>query len=291
MPELRVRTSLPSAQGGVIDLISGHPLFARAWQGHGHKGVVVCLHGAESHSAWFSDVAAMLQNYHVDCFAYDRVGWGRSPGDMGELSSLHDIYDELCSLIYILREHYDRIHILGMSWGGLYALYAAKHLAPIVNSITAISPGIFLRHPFSRQSLNSSLKELFNTKRLKFNLAYSPEDFCSDPEQIRFVKNDPWRQTSVGPRFVGATLFMQSLIKSPLFKKPSDTLHVLLGDQDRMIHIQKTADFCEERDISFKTISGGHSLVLDHPGEVTKHLIKVDSDCIFQDPLDIKKAH
>jgi len=290
MPQLHVRTELPSAQGGVIDLISGHPVFARAWRGRAHRGVVLCLHGAESHSGWFNLVAGALQASDLDVFAYDRMGWGQSPGDTGELASLHDIYDELCSLIYILRESYDRIHLLGMSWGGLYALYAGHHLLPIVNSISVISPGLFLRFPFDRGSFKYTLLEIMKNRHWRFNLTYLPEDFCSDPKQAKFVEEDPWRLKSVGPRFVAATLWMQSVIRSPLFKRPQGNFYVLLGDQDRMIHIQRTADFCDEKELSFKTLAGGHTLILDNPLEVARHLAKVDGDSIFEEPLELRKV-
>lgn len=291
MPELRVRTELPSANGGVIDLISGHPLFARAWKGQGHRGVVLCIHGAESHSGWFDPLAQELQEVELDAFAYDRMGWGQSPGDNGELTSLHDIYDELCSLIYILRERYDRIHLLGMSWGGLYALYAANHLLPIVNTISALSPGLFLRTPFNRKTIRSSFEELFKNHRWRFALAYEPEDFSVEKNQKHFIDEDPWRQKAVGPRFVAATLLMQSVIRSPFYKKPTENVHVLLGDQDRMICTQKTAEFCEDLNIKYRTLSGGHSLVLDNPLDVAKHLEKIDLDKKERDFVDLKKAH
>jgi acylglycerol lipase len=291
MAEKRMRTELPPAQGGVIDLISGHPLFARAWRGRGHRGVVICVHGAESHSGWFCGLAQELQEVELDAFAYDRMGWGQSPGDNGELTSLHDIYDELCSLIYILRERYDRIHLLGMSWGGLYALYAAYHLLPIVNTISILSPGLFLRNPFNRKTLRTAFDELFKNRRWRFSLAYEPQDFSSEKSQKKFIEDDPWRQKTVGPRFVAATLMMQSVIKSPLFKRPNKNVQVLIGDKDRMIWTQKTVDFCENLDITCRTILGGHSLVLDNPLEVVKHLARIDAEKNDEEPMEFRKAH
>jgi pimeloyl-ACP methyl ester carboxylesterase len=229
----------------------------------------------------------------IDTLAYDRMGWGQSPGDGGELSSLHDVYDELCSLIYILRERYDRIHLVGLSWGGLYLLYAAKHLSPIVNSVIAISPGIYLRKAFGMTTAWESLKNLYFERQWRFELLYQPHDFSQIDKQIKYIENDPFRIQKIGPRFIAATALMQGVLKSRLYRSTSPASmvpQVVLASQDQIVDTQKTLELCEELEFGFRTIAGGHSLVLDAPDELALQIAKMGNNLTDSETNSFKKT-
>ncbi len=294
MPDSQLRVILPKSQGGLVELISGHPLFARCWQGKSNQSIALCVHGAESHSGWFEPLAHAFQRVGIDTMAYDRMGWGQSPGDSGELSSLHDVYDELCSLIYILRERYECIHLLGLSWGGLYLLYAAKHLTPVVNSVIAISPGIYLRKPFGLTTAWDSLKNLYFERQWRFELLYQPQDFSQIDKQRDFIKVDPYRVKKIGPRFIAATALMQAVLKSRPYRSSSSTSsmvpQVVLASQDQLIDTQKTLELCEELEFGFRTVAGGHSLVLDAPEELALQIAKIEKTLPESEASSLKQT-
>lgn len=294
MPESQLKVSLPKPEGGLMDLISGHPLFARCWQRSSHKAIALCIHGAESHSGWFEPLAIALQRSKIDTLSFDRAGWGQSPGESGELTSLHDTYDELCSLIYVLRERYERIHLVGLSWGGLYLLYAAKHLTPIVNSVIAVSPGIYLRKPFGPMTAWNSVKNLFSEGHWRFELMYRPEDFSNNIDRIRFIKEDPWRVKKIGPRLIGATALMQGMIRSPFYRSSLKgslmVPQVVLASGDVMIDSQRTLELCEDLEFGVRTLDGGHSLVLDAPEELAQQIAKIEKQAPEPEAVSYKKT-
>ena len=128
---------------GSVRLSTGQELFTREWQPQDKaRGVVLCLHGVESHSEWFEEVAAELARRGLAAFAFDRPGWGRSAGVRGHLAAYADAVRQVAEVASTLRERYAEVHLAGLSWGGLLALYVALRRGPLFDALTLIAPGI-----------------------------------------------------------------------------------------------------------------------------------------------------
>ena len=113
------------------------PEIAPAVRRNGSRGTVVCLHSsASSGGQWRSLVERLSPGWQV--LAPDLYGYGKHArqDDMGAFT----LDDELKWLAPVFDEAGERFHVVGHSYGGLMALYAALKLGKRVRSITVYEP-------------------------------------------------------------------------------------------------------------------------------------------------------
>lgn len=163
----------------------------------GAKTALVYLHGIESHSGWFAKAATLLRDRGYDVYCLDRRGSGINRENRGFVSGHADSYKtllaDLRTFIQPLRNRYDSVFLVGLSWGGKLALgYGLTHPEDI-RGLVLITPGI---RALVDVSLFTKLRILvFSwTQPLEpIAIPIVPEMFTTTPRYLDFIHRDPLR--------------------------------------------------------------------------------------------------
>jgi acylglycerol lipase len=163
----------------------------------GAKTALVYLHGIESHSGWFGEAATLLRDHGYDVYCLDRRGSGINRENRGFVSGHVDSYktllDDIRAFIQPLRNRYDSVFLLGVSWGGKLALgYGLTHPEDI-RGLVLITPGIRARVDVS---LFTKLKILLfsQTQPLEpIAIPINTENFTTTAQNFEFIQRDPLR--------------------------------------------------------------------------------------------------
>lgn len=231
------------------------------------------LHGAESHSGWFSEVARHLQRGGVAALAYDRSGWGDSAGARGHLPGASEALAEVSAAVSsLLRFGHSRIHLLGISWGGLLAAYAGLQFKSLFTSVTLVAPALY---PKKVPRFLQIAPAILGGGRQLINLDLAPEDFTSEVKRQSFIAQDPLRVTSVSLHFCLTTLWMMRQVRAGLVKERGLSLSVLLAGDDCMVDGQRTSALAKKAGYKCYEIPGKrHALVLEAPEAVAQSVLQ-----------------
>lgn len=243
------------------------PLHVATWEpktGQTH-GIVLLLHGAESHSGWFDAVGQSLAAGGLKALAFDRTGWGLSGGRRGSLKSAAQVLAEVKTEA---QRHGAPLHLAGLSWGGLLAAAAAAKFPQFFQSVTLIAPSLFRR---KTPGLASIVRAGLGLGLVK--LPIQPEDFTSKSEQLAFVKNDRLRVERVNFGFLLATVSLEKIARDRVATGPA---RILLAATDALIDNDKTTAWAKTHGFACRTIPDTrHSLVLEDPKTVAREILDV----------------
>jgi alpha-beta hydrolase superfamily lysophospholipase len=112
----------------------------------GARTALVYLHGIESHAGWFAMAGPQLREQGFDVYCLDRRGSGLNRENRGFLSGHVENFETLIADIHAfispLRDRYDNVFLVGLSWGGKLALsYGLSHPEDI-DGLVLITPGL-----------------------------------------------------------------------------------------------------------------------------------------------------
>jgi alpha-beta hydrolase superfamily lysophospholipase len=202
----------PSAASDRIAATSPH---RRVWStpNRDARDVVLCLHGIESHSDWFEELASSLTTRGIDVVAFDRAGFGRSTGKAGDAESETALFAAIDAQCTTLKERYDRIHAVGLSWGGLLTAAALLDRPTRFATATLIAPALVTRRKLSPWALLMAFFSFVSNGLLKVALPIRPEDFTARADRVRYIEGDPHRTRAVTGRFLWLTLLLQLRVR------------------------------------------------------------------------------
>lgn len=245
------------------------------YYGPGEREVVCLLNGLAMHTgSWTSVLPSLLDEY--DVLLYDYIGQGRSTSD-DEPLLIADLGDHL--VLILDRLGIDRLHLLGMSYGGFVALEFARRHQRRLHTLSL--SGILLSHEELFLMYQELSLRFFHGGEVGFELYthYLYEKIFGEAfvgrakgylEKMRLAFYERYRE-----RVHSLIRFTEAQI--PFFARLEDQLPnyrailtptlVLAGDQDRVIlpHVQrKITDILPES--RFELIeNSGHVVYLEQP--------------------------
>jgi alpha-beta hydrolase superfamily lysophospholipase len=170
---------------------SGLKIFTRTWLPAGKaRGVIVLVHGLNSHSGYYQWVADQFTSNQYAVYALDLEGRGKSEGERFYVASIYDFVSEVDQLVDIAKSANSGlpVFVLGHSAGGVVAcLYALEHQAKI-NGLICESFAYQVPAPDFALSVLKGLSHLaphLHTIKLK------NEDFSRDRAVVEAMNNDP----------------------------------------------------------------------------------------------------
>jgi len=171
----------------------------------GARTALVYLHGIESHAGWFAMAGPQLREQGFDVYCLDRRGSGLNRENRGFLSGHVENYETLIAdiqaFIASLRDRYDSVFLVGLSWGGKLALsYGLSHPEDI-DGLVLITPGLRAKADvsFLNKLKIALLSPLNPTARVAVPI--EPEMFTTTPVYLDYIKDDPLRLNSATVRF------------------------------------------------------------------------------------------
>jgi alpha-beta hydrolase superfamily lysophospholipase len=215
------------------------------------RGIVVFVHGIQSHAGWYEHSCTQLAQAGYQVFFLDRRGSGMNAQERGDAPSFRRLLDDIAEFLTRLPRAGPRGHTLGrlrvflagISWGGKLAVALERRHPGLVDGLILMCPGIFAKvRPTLWQRINILFMRLFRPRK-KYPIPLNdPDLFTASPRWQQFLRDDP-------PRLHQATarLLVESVRLDGYLRFTPKYVHVpvllLLAGDDRIIRNDKTRDY------------------------------------------------
>jgi acylglycerol lipase len=170
---------------------TGLTIFTRTWlPDEATRGVVVIVHGLNSHSGYYEWVAGQLTAKNFAVYALDLQGHGQSAGERFYVQSIYDYVNDVDQLVDIAKAAHQGlpIFVLGHSAGGVVScLYALEHQGKF-DGLICESFAYQLPAPDFALAV---LKGLSHVAPHLHTIKLKNEDFSRDPAVVEFMNSDP----------------------------------------------------------------------------------------------------
>jgi acylglycerol lipase len=196
---------------------------------------VVYLHGIASHGGWFDEAADLLVTEGYDVFCLDRRGSGRNRENRGiksgDIEQWETLRSDLDTFARPLRDDYDTVVLVGLSWGGKLALaYGLEH-SEHLDGMVLITPGLRTRLPGEAPT---AMAALLAAPEDYVKIPIEVEMFTKDPALLEKLKADPLRLQHVTARFLIEGVELDGHIDRTMPENELPILLVLAG-KDQII--------------------------------------------------------
>ena len=191
---------------GRFDGVDGLSIFYRSWRPDTvARGVVVIVHGFNSHSGYYTWVASQLTRAGLAVYALDHRGRGRSDGERFYVEKVAHYVSDLATFVRHAKSENPGLPVfmLGHSAGGVisctYALDYQQELAGLICESFAF------RVPAPDFAL-AVVKGLSHLAPHVHVLKLKNEDFSRDPDVVDFMNSDPLIANEVQPTLTVAEM-------------------------------------------------------------------------------------
>jgi acylglycerol lipase len=258
-------------------------LYYQRWlpDGMPARAVVVMLHGDFAHSGWYMNLPQHQVPLGYAVYAYDRRGWGRSPGQRGHINRWSEQIQDLDAFLQPVRtkEPDLPIFLMGHTGSGPIVLdYAEQHprglsgvfcVSPVLSTGQAVPvPLRLLLHFLSRV-----LPHLTIDVRRRFDAQASY--ISRDPAFVKFIRQDPLRNTKITPRWLTEA---ESAMRH-VMERATDLqvpLLILVGGADRNTSLEATKSYFQKVTIADKELH-------EYPGAYTNLLSETNNQEVLND--------
>jgi acylglycerol lipase len=258
--------------------VAGYKIFTRSWRPASKpRGVVVVVHGFNSHSGYYPWVAAHLVSTGLSVYALDLRGRGRSDGERFYVAKFADYVNDVAKLVAIAKDREPDLPVfmLGHSAGGVVScIYTLEHKSELAGLICES----FAHEVPAPDFALAVLKGLSHVAPHAHVLKLKNEDFSRDPKVVEAMNNDPLIAHEVQPTQTVAEMVRadERLKKEfPLITLPVLILHGTKDKATKPSGSQRFFDHAGSQDKTLKLYDGHyHDLLNDLDKEVVMGDIK-----------------
>lgn len=260
-----------------LESAGGLKIFVRSWRPEGRvaRGVVVLVHGFNSHSGYYQWAAEQLVARDFAVYALDLRGRGRSDGERYHVQKFTEYVDDVANVVAHAksREPGLPVFLLGHSAGGVVAcIYALEHEAQLAGLICES----FAHEVPAPDFALAVLKGLSHIAPHAHVVKLKNEDFSRDPSVVEQMNQDPLiaheaQSTTTMAELVRADERLK--VEFPLIKLPVLILH---GTADRATKPAGSKRFYELTGSSDKTLKLYEGHYHDLLNDVDKQIVMND---------------
>jgi alpha-beta hydrolase superfamily lysophospholipase len=247
------------------------------------RAAFIYLHGIESHSGWFDLAAERLAARGYPVFSLDRRGSGLNRENRGYISGHVDrgtkLVEDVHHAVGIVRNSgkIDEIYLIGLSWGGKYAMAYDATYPDEVDGMILITPGMKPTvDPSLAEKLGIFTDSIFAPTR-QHRTPIEPDMFTTDPEHLSYIKNDPLKLHTASAAFLMRSVRMDRIVDNTDDRKRPPML-VFLAGKDRIIDNDATRELVtRDPKRSVKVIDypdQTHSIQLDAPDRMVSDIVR-----------------
>ncbi len=250
----------------------GYPIHVATWAVPDDvptRGLVVVLHGVQSHGGWYHDLGQTLASLGYATHFTDRRGSGANRQDRGHTPSTQRLLDDVAEYLTTARQAAPGLPValVGISWGGKLAVVTAGNRRDLVDAVALVCPGL---HPRVGVSLGERLSialAYFTRPRKTFPIPLSdPRLFTDSPKGQAFIAADPLGLRAATASLLAASTFLDRRVRRIPGKVVQPAL-LMLADQDRIVHNDRTLAFWDrlasDRKAVIRYPDGHHTLEFD----------------------------
>jgi len=233
---------------------AGQNIFYRNWKnGFSPKGIMVIIHGLNSHSGYYENFAVLLNDNKYDVYAIDIRGRGHSEGERYYIAPYRDILEDIDQLIGIAKSANPGlpVFLLGHSAGGVFAsVYAIDHQYKLKGLISESFAFQVPAPGFALAAIRLLSHIIPHTRLVKL----SNEDFSRNKSLVEAMNNDPLIANEKQP----AKTMQQLLFAAAYLKREMSEIKLSL------LILHGTADKA--------TRPGGSKYFMEHASSTDKQL-------------------
>lgn len=183
-PREKYRTSIFSNS-------KGQHIFYRNWQtGGSPKGIVIIVHGLNSHSGYYEKFAVQLNEDDLEVYAIDLPGRGRSGGERYYIADYKDIITDIDQLVNIAGSAHPEVPIFlfGHSAGGVFASVYGIHYQDKLKGLISESFAFQVAAPGFALAIIKFLSHIIPHMRI---VKLNNKDFSRDKLVVEAMNKDP----------------------------------------------------------------------------------------------------
>ena len=251
------------------------------------RAAFIYLHGIESHSGWFDEAAGRLAARGYPVFCFDRRGSGINRENRGHVSGhvergIHLVDDVHCAVgIVKAFDKFDEIYLIGLSWGGKYAMAYDAVYPNEVDGLVLITPGMKPKVDLTAGEKAGVFTDVVFAPKRQHRIPIEPEMFTTDPKQLAYITNDPLKLHTASASFMWQSLKMDRSVETD-DKGKHPPLLLFLAGKDRIIDNTKTRELVTrnpERTVKIIDYPDQtHSIQLDAPDRLARDIVRwIDS--------------
>lgn len=255
----------------------GLNIFTRTWRPASGKarGVVVIVHGFNSHSGQYLWVAEQFVAHDLAVYALDLRGRGKSDGERFYVQKFGDYVDDLATFITMVKvqEPGLPLFLLGHSAGGVVSsVYTLEHQAELAGFICES----FAHEVPAPDFAIAVLKGLSHVAPHAHVLKLNNEDFSRDPQVVAAMNNDPLIAHEVQPTQTIAEMARADERLKREFHLITLPVLILHGTLDKATKPSGSEHFYEKAGSTDKTLKlyEGHYHDLLH--DIDKEIVMAD---------------
>ncbi|MVM31158.1 alpha/beta fold hydrolase [Spirosoma sp. HMF4905] len=257
----------------------GRNVFYRNWATRNEpKGIVLIVHGLNSHSGYYEKFAAQLTENGYDVYAMDLRGRGMSEGERYYIGDYHDIVSDIDLLVDIARSAHPTIAIflLGHSAGGVFASVYAVGNQDKLSGLISESIAFQISASGIAQAIIKFIGYVIPHMRL---IRLKNKDFSRDKAMVDKMNNDPLLENEKQPARTMQQLFLAAAYlkkEMPHIKLPLLILHGTADKATKSTGSQYFMDHASSTDKQLKLYEGYyHDLLNDkYNGIIIKDTIR-----------------
>jgi len=238
-------------QLGKLEINNQTSLAFRRYVSTHPRGVILYLHGIQSHSGWYIQSCQLLAENGYTVYAPDRRGSGLNGVDRGHVQNYEDLIADLDAFIARIHADYPGlpVFLVGVSWGGKLAMLYEVMRPGQVDGLILSAPGL---KPKVDLSPWNKIKVFYYHWR---NRDVQPEIpipinrsdlFTDDPKWQNWIEQDPLTLRKCTARFFWENRKMDKQIKK-WAKDAKAPILLMLADRDEIIDNDKTLRFMEKK--------------------------------------------
>lgn len=250
------------------------------------KGVILYLHGIQSHSGWYTQSCQMLAESGYTVYAPDRRGCGLNRQDRGHIQHYEDLIADIDAFLARIRADYPNlpVFLMGVSWGGKLALLYETMRPGQVNGLILSTPGVKAKVNLSLWDRMRVFYYSWRRREVQPEIPIPIESssmFTDDQRWQNWIEQDPLTLRKATARFYWENNKMDKQIRRNARNAQAPIL-LLLAGRDEIIDNEKTIRFMgdklpEAENDTLKIIEyppGRHTL------EFERYLRKVVADMV-----------
>jgi alpha-beta hydrolase superfamily lysophospholipase len=178
----------------------------------------------------------------------DRRGSGQNAHSRGHADTAQQLIDDgfACMSTLVERCGHERLHLLGVSWGGKLAAAMHAHDGARTRSLTLVTPGLF---PIIDVSASEKFRigwAMVSNPTRRFEIPLNdPELFTATQEWLAFLRRDARQLHQATAGFFLASRRLDKVARR-LGRAQAVPLHVLLAGDERIVDNEATRTFVRE---------------------------------------------
>jgi len=256
--------------------VGGLNIFTRSWRPAGEiRGVVVIVHGFNSHSGQYLWGGGQLAAAGLAVYALDLRGRGRSDGERFYVQKIEDYVDDVAALVRAAKAENPGLpaFVLGHSAGGVIScVYTLDHQSEI-DGLICESFAYELPAP---DLLLTFLKGLSHLTPHTHVFSLKNRDFSRDAAVVESMDNDPLIKGESQPAQTAAVMINADNRLREEFPRIKLPLLILHGTEDKATKPSGSRHFYEQAGSADKTLKLYEGHYHDLLNDIDKEVVMAD---------------